>query len=508
MTWEKLQNLILEKPKDQPLSFFWGVWARRITGFIAFLAAFSVLFDALNIPSSYSGWPVFGATFLAGIHLVYLQVVLGLLVFSNPPERQHYQRLYYPFLLGLAYIIYAGSGSSEKIISTFDFLSTAIDIEDRSNIRTVGQTLAYVLFFILYALWICRDFLDFLMTGDSRKKAKHSAWIFVEFLILVGLAVVLSHKLGLYIFEHQGQSWIDNNVLPFGFFTNKLFLGPKDLIIVCCVIALPVVRRIVKQLRVYKDQYQAYLKYNEATITEGVIAGLIGGKNIKTILDFGCGDGSRLAENLKLLGLWNSANSFKIVGFDRDEDWEGPFKNEFDKINAVDFWGKPDINRLKTFKADLIILSHVLYEPKTVKEIEKLLERQDVGTLVLIRGASARSFFHVASLENSLKILFPTAAHLWETNSLAELVGKAGLEPVPYNEKPYYLLPQRYKLDPHGEAAENAGNLIGYLYGSEVGKRIQDFFNKLAKAEPESSEISVVNDDVIYMYKRHGPVAQ
>lgn len=507
MTWEKLQNLILEKPKDQPLSFFWGVWARRITGLITFLAALSILIDTLYKAQSYKIVPILGATFLAGIHLLYLQVVLGLLVFSYPPERQHYQKLYYPFLLGGAYITHAMSGLTEEIFSSFDFLLT-IDIDIRGNFRNWSQTAAYVLFFVLYALWICRDILERRATGNSKRKMEHLAWIFIEVFILLGLGFVLFHKLGWGVFDRQWQAWFDSDKLPYGILPNKLFLGPKDLIIATCVIAVPVVRRIVKQMRVYKDQYRAYLKYNEATITEGVIAGLIGGKNIKTILDFGCGNGFRLAENLKLLGLWNSANSFEIVGFDRDEDWEGPFKNEFDKINEVEFWGKPDINRLKTFKADLIILSHVLYEPKTVKEIEKLLKRQDEGTLVLIRGASARSFFHVASLENSLKILFPTAAHLWETNSLAELVGKVGLEPVPYNEKPYYLLPQRYKLDPHGEAAENAGNLIDYLYGSEAGKRIQDFFNQLAKIKPESSEISVVNDDAIYMYKRHGPVAQ
>lgn len=71
-------------------------------------------------------------------------------------------------------------------------------------------------------------------------------------------------------------------------------------------------------------------------------------------------------------------------------------------FKSVDFVS--DMDDIRLDKNSLVIISHVLYEPATVRKVTRFLSRCPKGTFVLFRGASPNSFLYQRVLHVPMRL--------------------------------------------------------------------------------------------------------
>jgi SAM-dependent methyltransferase len=477
-------SLVLEhEGRSVPISLSTAVWLRWATVPIVICAILAVLFEGVLHKTPEMGNSVavlLGPTFRTLIHLAYLYLVFWLLIFNRPPEELYKQPICFAVLLWLCYMIYLAAGYVEYANiynQTVPFFGQySLDLQ-----KILGGVSQFA-FLILYLLWFERDRQEFYSTSNLGRKGEIRLWWLIE---LIGV-VLIGGKVGAYL------NWWHLSDM-------QKWMFDKD-----CAIGLSLLAWTFQTVfkrdwenKSYRSYYEGYLVNNEAVSISSLPFLAESGTKIACVLDFGCGNGRRLDEILAWLGRTQPKDEdLEIIGCDKDGSWQAPFKAiaKGRKISFVTNWQEVNLGRV-----DLLVLSHVLYEPHTVAEVVRLIQRCRSGTLVVIRGMSPRSFFAAASAAFSLRLFRPTISHLWHRHQRERLVRKAGLKPVyqRLGDAPDGEVQQAYKLTE--DSIDKARDLLGYLYGRIPGETIRRFFTDL---RDRGATVEVSNNDLLYLYRK------
>lgn len=466
----KLRWFVLEDDTQKPFSI--GV-ADKLKGtiiIILIIVSIAVLFanlynKAYSIEDNLKH--VIWAIFLAGTHVSYLYIVLNILILGNPIEKLYWQRLTFPIILLFAYIFYA--------LEIWASLSLNIPF---SHYEQIFKLISLFLFLLLYILWLLRDYFEY----KKDKKTINLIWIAGELLSIVSLFIGIC-----VVIKDEEYSWIASQNSP---------------VIICLLIYIffrYLYEHIQEQER-YTDIYTHYLSYNKIRNDISIDLKLNNNSKELTILDFGCGDGSRLLENLSWI-INISFPSIKVVGFDKRRTFESKYEKIKDKIKTYIFVS--DIEELKPEEFDIVIISHVLYEQPVVNMLFSFLKKCKKDTIIFFRGASPNSFFVSMSFAgaNTFSIFSrkKNRSHLWYSIWLEEI--KSGVPLERFNKniesyKPDYVIEQDYDISKK-EAIESAGFLLRKLYNGTFANRADEYFNNLHKY---SNYKTIPNDDLIYLY--------
>ena len=460
-----ITRIVLEGHESEAFSV--GASMRWRCALIGMLAGISLAVLFANICNASNGiaslvYNTFIAIGLTMVHVCYLYIVLNLLVFQNPIEKLYKQQLVYPVLLIVAYSFYALQVA----------LHYSID-PDLFKYESLCKVISLSIFAFLYFLWLIRDYLVFKKTPCSDT----AFWMGAESFSIICLVLSI-------VFEYNGVPEAFDN--PFLLF----LLSQNGPVFICALLFLGInfLSRLERRERTYVHLYGEYLRYNYLPGRKGKIKFDF---PIDRIVDFGCGNGKRLEENLSFLDRIPNKKDIEVVGYDRREYFSGEFcSNVTNKtFKSVDFVS--DMDDIRLDKNSLVIISHVLYEPATVSKVTRFLSRCPKGTFVLFRGASPNSFFVSTSFACSNAINRKNKCHLWYSVWLGQITGNIGMETVGAMK-----VRQNYELSNGGITA--AYQLINLLYSVIFAKRLDDYFEQL---RIYSNQDFVSNDDLIYLYK-------
>lgn len=462
-----IARIILEGHESKAFSV--GASIRWRWGLICMLVGISLTVLFANICNASNGiaslvYNTFMAIGLTMVHIYYLYIVLNLLVFQNPIEKLYKQQLVYPILLIIAYLFYALQVALHYSINP-----------DLFRHESLCKVVSLSVFAFLYFLWLIRDYLVFKKTPCSDT----AFWMGAELFSIICLVLSI-------IFEYNGIPEVINN----SFFI--FLLSQNGPVFICALLFLGInsLSRLERKERTYVHLYGEYLRHNDLPGKKGKMKINLD-YPIDRIVDFGCGNGKRLEENLSFLdGLPNKMN-LEVIGYDRREYFSGEFcSNVTNKIfKSVGFVS--DVDDISLDKNNLVIISHVLYEPATVRKVTTFLSKCPKGTLVFFRGASPNSFFVSTSFACSNALNRKNKCHLWYSVWLEQITRNIGLELMDTMK-----VHQNYKLSNGGIIA--AYQLINLLYSGIFAKRLDDYFGQLKKY----SRLNFVsNDDLIFLYK-------
>ena len=464
----RLKSLVLEDENQKPFTI--GV-ADKVKGTIVLIlivVSFAVLFanlynKAYSIEDNIMH--VVWAIVCAGIHVSYLYIVLNLLILGDPIEKLYKQRLTFPIILLFAYLFYA--------LEIWASLSLYVSF---SQWEQIFKFTSLVLFILLYVIWMFRDFFEYI----ENRNIISIIWLIGETLSICSLIFGLCNK------EYE---WIASQNTP---------------VIICLFIYVSykfIYEHIQEQER-YKDIYDKYLQYNSTRSNISIKLDIDKNNHGFNILDFGCGDGSRLLQNLLWIHEFPLENS-TIVGFDKRKSFRSKFEQRMESSKAKSVSFVSDINKLEPEVYNLIIISHVLYEQDVFNTLFAILNRCKNGTIIFFRGASPSSFFVSMSFagSNTLSMFSrkKNRCHLWYSIWLDEISTLVHLKR--FNEsiesyKPDYIIKQDYEIS-NKEAVEYIGILLRKLYTGTFVRRSEDYFNALQKY---SGVKTISNDDLIYIY--------
>lgn len=485
------KSIFLESRSSPPIELSWAIGLRRLVWIVISVATICILFAGIIEKAEEYGSPLpkfFVPTFVTIIHLSYLYLVFWLLIFSHPPDDLHLQRMIYPFLLFLAYLLYASSAYA-KYINTYPQFTPQLALLLGINVKTPQSLLirSYWLFFFLYLAWFLRDCFEWNESHNYKRRWQIIFWWAAEMLSLGILLGRISIEKSWYNMDNR-ISWLFDKNYAIGI---SLFLW----------LILAGFERLWKQGS-YKNIYTLYIDRNMILDETKIELPPISWNRVSTILDYGCGDGKRLLQNIKWLNFQNSGKSndqITIVGYDRDESWASIFNQNISNAGFKSSFVTDESN-LVNYKFDFINLTHILYEPKTVKQIARFLKQvsSSNGVYVIVRGAAPQSFFTIVSMANSLRLFSPTKSHLWYF-ALDNIVHKNNLKRVDASKigiTPDAIVNQKYPLDAVG--IDFATDLLQYLYRGTSGERSKYYLDVLKNISGLSY---IPNDDLIYVYE-------
>jgi len=496
----KVGRYFRELENSRPIPFAIAVSLRSYVLLVIAIASICVLSSGLPLILQHLGLSshfrhlTLGPLFMfflvlsvTGAHLFYLCLVFQLLILNSPPEKLYRQQFVIPTLIVGAYLLYAAQGLC-LVLTSFN-PPTWLTAERSTTILATSGFASYLLFLLAYLFWFCRDACEYYDKRDNlRRRLEVRIWWASELIAIVFLAVAL----------YSSKDWSYPRFLERENIWYYLFFGKNGPIIMCLVVYgfLRTLGREWKQSR-YKQIYSDYLKHTRA-LAPAISLPSSEKEGIKRVLDYGCANGKRLTETLQQLDLLADAKAgkIKITGFDSDDSWKDSFDERFSH-NGDAFQSKEE--KLTPNEYDLILFSHLLYGQQAVRQIGNFINRCKGGAYIVVRGASPNSFFFAVSMAFSLRNLSPTKSHLWINEFLPHLRDEANLEPVNSNgdHHPLLTIPQTYKITV--QSIKNAEELIGYLYGAEVGKRLSDYWENLLNHHPEITEIP--NDDSLFLYR-------
>lgn len=494
-------SLVLEHGHAQPLQTKWAVWWRWFVWLVIIIGALSVLVAEIltflvNIMGKYSAYQsgfveIMWVCFKPLLHLGYLYLIFWLLIFKEPIEKLHFQKIILPALLCGAYLCYAFKA---YFLYLYSFVvSDYINSGQLFYISKFFDFLSLLLFLGLYIVWLKRDICELKENTNPRRTHEIIFWLFVEVFLCIAIFGAIAKLFG-----------FDFAVLSL----KKIeWFFDKDAAIIIALILWGIIElvRISIEKGAYRDVYEGYLHYNTIDNIESKSTKQIQKISLPEdakLLDVGCGNGQRLNEIIDWLELKELALSGRldITGSDKDETW-GTIYQSTVKAKKVSF-----LASLESFsyeKVKLVVLSHVLYEPKTVEEISTMLQQCDDKTIVVIRGASPVSFFSMVSVAFSLRPLTPTVSHNWYTCQLDSLIEKINLVRINQSlerHEPDIIVKQQYELNP--DSIQRASALLGFLYQKIAGEMAGRFFKELSN--PGGLK-KLPNEDFIYLFEINKP---
>lgn len=479
-------GIFLEHADSEPLSLRVAIWFRRATWFVIAIGVLSVIHAGVLSFSLHHG-PGSGlieiqiTTFKIVIHLSYLYLVFWLLIFHQEPNRLYLQQITFPMLLFLGYGLFAASAYAEYQNTLGQLGELDPGIPTQKNLLTSSL----VVFLLLYLAWFFRDLCELRANRDPKKRKTIYLWFGIELVACVLIGGAILHALTVFILPKNLEYWVFN----------------KDTVIALSL-ALWLLIQGWEKLGFeahYKEQYSAYLPRNtiksiEPALTQDIP---LGTRNV--VIDIGCGDGKRLKELVAWTRLIDRIEdgSLKLIGIDRDINWEGPFLTETENLNA-EF--RCSLREIPWRDVGLIFLSHILYEPKTAKKIAHYISQCVPGTFVVVRGTSPNSIFAMVSGAFSHRLWKPTISHLWIESQLKDLVAKSDLVRVDTGSeegKPDAIIEQIYELN--YASIKDLQELLGHLYGRETKEMVGRYLTELFELSRSSY---ITNHDFVYVYQR------
>ena len=466
---KRWRKLVFEDEAQKPLSIKTADFIKGSIVIILILISAAVLFANLSI-KAYSiednAKHVLTAIFYTGIHISYLFVVFNILILDCPVEKLHIQRLIFPIILLLAYVFYA--------LQVWAHTTLNISI---GYLEQVFKIISLSLFSILYILWFFRDIFEY----KEEKRPISFFWIAGEGVSLILLTIGIYNEI---IGKSTYSFWTSQN-------------GP---IVICLCIYLfyRVSDELFHDQERYKDLYDNYLKYNIVETPPAVDLNISNHDSLN-ILDFGCGDGRRLIENLSWIKDLDKTK-ITVIGCDRRKCFKSKFTDNLDKAKIENSFIS-NIEKVNPKDFDIIILSHILYEQSVSDIVLSFLKKCKQNTLIYFRGASPNSFFVSTSFAGSNTIGIFTRkknrSHLWYSIWLENIKDDSKLIRLnKIQNKADYIVKQQYNIAKQ-DGIDSASLLLKKLYRGALANRTDDYFRAL-KEYANIDEIS--NDDLIYIY--------
>lgn len=458
----------LPEHMNRPLPINWAIRLKNFSILLILLAAFSVMYSGLSAPrASYHENPlrtdilvVAGITLL---HLGYLWIVFDMAVMASPVENVMLGKAIPPVLLSIVYMLYG----VQSLLVNMAYLSLASSI----------KLAAYLAFILIYLVWAVNDFakLNKKWIPDWRL----ALWLVADF---VSVFILLTYPLG----------WFD------GFHLLGYSVSAKDGAVFLCITVWLIFRVVMHFAK--RNSYQAeYTKYL-AQMRHVRLVGNVPQLNLKsntelTVVDVGCGDGTRLVQLidwLKQSGQLASDVNISATGFDRDDTWKDAFESTCRGRGIQLKFVEDDVHRLidNIKSANIVLLSHVIYDPAFWPTVAGWLKHCNKNAVVVVRGTSARSFFTVINLAHSRRLTRPTVSHLWY-RGVEYLIRHAGLERM----ESCCRVKQPYALTDNGD--ETATHVLNNLYGEGPAQLAKEYFSELKKEKVQK----IPNDDLIIFLK-------
>jgi SAM-dependent methyltransferase len=431
-------------------------------------AAVAVLYSGLSAPitAPYGNTyrtDILVAAMVTLVHLAYLYIVFSQNLLEKAVENVRVTDLLFPFLLIVVYVLYGVHSIAFNMGKPI--LAHQLELS------------AYGAFIVLYIAWFLKDY----RSSEWRDKHVTAVWCFAD---LVAIVMLFAYAFG---------AWRDGVRLL------NYTVTPKDMATAMCIVIWLAFRWFAEMLSRthYRAQYREYLRFNEAAVIEkNELARVRLEKSAVSVVDFGCGDGTRLVQLITWMradGALRPDATVEVVGFDRDHTWADDFiKTATDAgINARFIGADRDSFVENLALADIVLLSHVLYELSTVRFLGEALAKVEKHAVVVARGTAASSYFTVVNLAYSRRFPRPTISHLWQSHGLQSLIDKGLLTKVHQ-----FRVKQPFALNNGGKEA--AGNLLGYLYGENAAQLAQEYFLSLVREGGNT----ISNDDMVVLLRR------
>lgn len=477
-------SLVLESKKSDPIRVSTAIWLRRLTWIVVAAGALAVLLASVLVKVTEigsEGSTILWVTAKSLAHLSYLYLIFWLLVFREPPDRLYKQKLLFPVVLLVGYLLYF-SAAYAGYANTFG-QQIPFYYGNRIQLQDVLQTLTQSVFLLLYTLWLIRDLQELKENRNRRRQGEIFFWVLVESGACALLLIRVLHEFGVVKLSN-----------------NQVFLFEKDTAIFACLALFVLIGTFHKLFESgwYRSIYENYLRHNNPVTIHPPSCELLKVEAGSSLLDFGCGNGARLKE-IAAWGLFSDKidnESVNVFGFDRDESWGPAYKDTFGKRN-VKF--VTNLSEVELGNIRLVCFSHVLYDKKSVHDAIGLLKKCKDGTVVLIRGASPDSFFTLTSMVFSLRLLTPTYSHCWYKDHLSHIERSASLKRLDAGKiggDTDGEVSQSYKLN--GDSILHAKELLSFLYGQTAGESAARYFSELVA---RGNRTEVPNNDIIYLFK-------
>lgn len=450
-----------------PFSVPVAIAVKRLGLASLFLASFAVLYSGMS--------PHNGAHYVNSVradillvalftllHLTYLYLVFNIFILGRAIEAIRPADVLIPFLLIIVYCLYG--------LHSLAYNKGEVLLSERMEMA------AYLLFICLYAAWLVKD----LRSTKWRDKAEATFWIFIDAIVI---GVLITHIVGLW---GNGIHLLSYSVTG------------KDIATVLCIVLWAAARVYTQDQsrRHYSSEYRTYLTFNNVSSPASRIPSFDLPRSNLRIVDFGCGDGTRLIQQItwfKEAGRIDDNANIVVTGHDRDDSWKTAYDTHCKDANFVASFRGEMCQELEDDirAADVILLSHVLYELKSCNSIQKLVDMAKSGAIVIARGTAAKSYFTVVNLAFSRRFLKPTISHLWQQHGLNLL--KRGNMLISLGE---CYVDQTYDLQRGGARA--AVELLSYLYGTEASELAQEYFDSML----HEGRTTVSNDDIVVYLRR------
>jgi len=474
----------------KPMPVKYGMWLRRGTLLFIWIATLLILFAELAHRLNGNNdalWTVTLTVFLTFVHLSYLWLIFWLLILSSPPHLQYWQRVWYPSLL----LVYCGINFIHALVEYFTFKDLPIPVARAWQPKL--QMAALVVLAFYYAVWLRRD--SYRRSGVLPANERHvnTFWLWAE---RVSLAFLLFRMTDL-MFDIMRRTGMAGLV--------DVSENSETIVIGISLLLWVFLRWYEGSFveRTFRGHYQEYLRAIKVPVAfsparfpekDGAFTG------VRRVLDFGCGDGTRLKENLAWLGV--APEALTVHGFDTNAEWESHFRKTFDGLSVNFFSSSRDLNPQNHY--DLVVISHCLYDVQALRDATTILKSCDSGTRVLIRGMSPSSFFYFVSRMQAIRLItHAQASYSWYLWALPALCKDVGLHSVGKPDvllfSPDAIVSQKFVLD--ACSLTYAVNLLEDLYGGNTRENVTEVLNQLLH---QGQIRELPNDDLVYVFQKSG----
>lgn len=254
--------------------------------------------------------------------------------------------------------------------------------------------------------------------GEAQRRARVSKRYF---LIIDSIFGILFMFFG---FEALSQNQIGANSHEAGKsdLSSPAMISSKDILIVLVLVGYGAANKIVTILAGFHRNidYEEYLKHTKLISPPGALADI--GTTIghgKLWLDYGSGTGHRIREMLELAFKPSTGAASKVLLYDTNitsMEISSDQDKEWFKSNAIPFEKavpSPELvfRREAIRMADVVLLSHIVYNPFIGEEILQDLNVLKSGSFVVIRTTGSTGMFRVLSLMNSRRPFNPSFRH-------------------------------------------------------------------------------------------------
>lgn len=471
------------------------LWRRVRTIFLPILlaiASLSVLFHGLteiDRPDVLHLEIIILSVALMLLHCVYLLTMTWQIVYRHTVDRY----------LGLTPLVLVLITLAYGILAVKSMLHG-------DSIHTEETTFSYfsVISFILFSLAY------FVLWQHGRHELSHEEFLFprtkesIKYFIKIDLIFFLSFTVyaGYILISPYFQHLLPKFFLDQGSNHPLTLVSLKDVLILTSLVAYWSSQNAVAREMKSKTNllYKNYLKHVSLEEKQPTISTFNSNGNSEPAwFDYGCGSGQRIKELLTICGAVDVTIPSEIFFFDTDESQYDNVENNLGnwlrtkgiKYNYI-HGGVPGPQFKESIqKADVIVLSHLTYNPTTTFRVLKSLESVREGSLLLIRVTAPTGLFRVISTMFSQRVFVPTYRHTVPN------IMMSNLEKMSFNQIHRLQIKQRYAISEE-ESKRDLASWCDLVYGESAGMLVYNYIVDVN----ENGVNSIPNDDEVYLLRR------